>query len=398
METAEEELIRLFHYHYMSNEDEMKLDEFFYDVYYYYYKKGVIPIITSNITDIISLIYGLWFTIFIFIILDWDTLLKCGNDITNKDCGNISSYFKKEYPNFFVICLIIMASLIIVYKIMNFLFQIHKIIDIHNFYKKELKISQNELQTMQWKDVIAKISEKKSLTIEEITNIILKKENYFIALFDKNIINIDNRLYTKQLDMNLQYILFSPHLNVIDVQNIKRKFVILGILNIICSPIIFIYQIMYFFVKNVDEFYLNKDMLGPRRYTLYAKLKFRNYNELDHFFEERINKSMKYALEYTKQFPYPTTEVIAKFVVLISGGFVGFFIILSILDESILLYVKCFDRTLLFYTAIVSAISSVSRGFVKSPEETVYNPSIIMEKVCKYTGYSPKNWDGKYNT
>ena len=36
-----------------------------------------------------------------------------------------------------------------------------------------------------------------------------------------------------------------------------------------------------------DEFYSNKDILGSRRYSELAKWKFRDYNELSHFFEKR---------------------------------------------------------------------------------------------------------------
>ena len=47
---------------------------------------------------------------------------------------------------------------------------------------------------------------------------------------------------------------------------------------------------------------------------------------------------------------------------------------------------------------VVSAISSVCRSFIKSPEETVYDPEGIMKKIVEYTHYMPKRWENKCNT
>ena len=169
-------------------------------------------------------------------------------------------------------------------------------------------------------------------------------------------------------------------------------------MNLLCSVLIFIYLTMYFFVSNIDELYSNKDILGNRKYSLYAKWKFREYNELTHFFEKRLTKSVPIATSYIKNFPAPIVEVICKYVGIICGLFIGFFVILSILDESILLYVRMFDRTLLFYAGIIGAVSSISRSSIRKPENTIYNPSAIMDKVYKYTHYMPEGWKKKTHT
>ena len=111
---------------------------------------------------------------------------------------------------------------------------------------------------------------------------------------------------------------------------------LLGIINLILSPFILIYNIISFIFLNIDELYINKKVLGPRRYTLYFKWKMRQYNELEHHFNYRLNRSLKHSIEYTKQFPSLFTENIAKFKLLLSGGFIVFFLILSVLDENIL--------------------------------------------------------------
>jgi autophagy-related protein 9 len=270
--------------------------------------------------------------------------------------------------------------------------------DVKNYYTHVLHISQEELYTIKWKVVIDRISKIENLTLYEITNKILRRENYFIALFDKEIINIHPSFYSKHLDSCIKHIIIE-NIDDLNIQSLRKKFILYGLVNFVFSIPILIFYILHFFASNIDEFYSNKNVLGPRRYSIYAKRKFRNYNELEHFFEERLNKSVKHSLEYIKHFPSPSTEILGKFFGLIFGTFVGLFLILSLLDEGILLHLKIFDRTLLFYTAVVGAISAFSRSLIRTPEESIYNPEFVMEeKVFKYTNYMPTRWVGKCNT
>jgi autophagy-related protein 9 len=107
---------------------------------------------------------------------------------------------------------------------------------------------------------------------------------------------------------------------------------------------------------------------------------------------------MKYANEYTKQFPSVIIENIAKFIGLLSGAFIVLFLVFSIFDENILLYVKFLDRSLIFYTGIIGTISAISRSFIREPENSVYNPNAIMEKIGKYTYYYPDIWKENAHT
>jgi len=202
-------------------------------------------------------------------------------------------------------------------------------------------------------------------------------------LLNEKVFNINYDFYSKQLELNIEYIILN-NLDNLDEKSLKFKFILFGILNLIFSIFIFIFILIYFFISNVDEYYSNAQKLGSRRYSIYAKSKLRKYNELKHFFEKRINKSIKYAYIYIKQFPYPILEIIAKFIALISGTFVGSFLIISILDESILLYVRYLNRSILFYAGIIGIISSTARSFIINPEDKIYNPRLAIDKLDEY--------------
>lgn len=373
-------------------------DDFYIELYNYYYKGGYNTILATYITEIFSLLFGITFITFIFVLLDWDKILQCGSNNETKDCGELFIYLNPKVPNIFCILILLFASIFTIAKISLFIYNYKNINYIYRFYTNNLNITSKQLQTMSWASVINEISKNENinLSIYDITSRILRKDNYYTALIHKDIININTQYYTKQLELNLKYIILSD-INNIDSSKIKRKFILYGIANLFLSIFIFIYIFLHFFASNIEDFYTNKNF-SSRKYCLFYKWKFRDYNELEHFFEKRINKSIKFSYEYLKQFPSPILQVICKFICLISGAFIGFFLILSILDESILLYVRLFDRSLIFYTGIIGAISATSRSFLKSPENTVYNPEAYMNKVFKYTHYMPSHWNKKVNT
>lgn len=378
----------------------MNNDQFFKDLYEYYYCGGYFTIITTYITEILSLVFGITFSIFIFVLLDWGKILQCGSNNEIIDCGELTMYLVYDkQPNIFFIFIILFSTIFTVCKIFIFAYRFKNLKYIHSFYKDQLKITPKDLQTMSWAKIISEISKNENinLSINTITNRILRDENYYIALIHKDIIEIPKKLYTNQLEINLQYIILSDIQNI-GSDNLRRKFILYGIFNLIFSIFIFIYMLSYFLASNIDEFYSKKNILGSRRYRSFYKWKFRDYNELEHFFEKRINKSIPFANEYIQQFPSPIVDVLCKFVCLISGSFIGFLLVLSILDESTLLYVRLFDRTLIFYTGLFGAISTAARSYLREPEKSIYNPNSTMQKVYKYTHYMPNNWSGKTNT
>ena len=209
----------------------MKADLFYCNLYEYYYRGGFLTIILSYVLEIFSLIFGIHFMIFIFILLDWNKILQCGKENDIQDCGEIFIYINPQYPNFFCFLFLVFAGLFTFYKISLFLSNYKYILITRDFFENKLKISSSELQTMKWYNIIKKISSCKNISVEDITNIILKKENYIIALINENIINISPSLYTKQLELNLKYILLSDIENINKIKNIKIKFILLGILN-----------------------------------------------------------------------------------------------------------------------------------------------------------------------
>ena len=370
--------------------------DFYSQVYKYYYNRGFYPILFFNISELFLLIFSIAFFLFFFAFIDWVKLLEC--KINN--CGDIMNYIDVKFSPIEIFILII-GVMFLVYKLTVFVPKMYNLINICNYYTKTLEIKNEDLYSIDWTFILDKIvkTNNKHCSVINLTNKIMRKENYMIAFIDNKIIDMPNYVYTKQMEENLKYIILndSYDINNIDHLKLRRKFIIYGILNAAFSFIILLFQIGYFFTSNINDFYSSKNITGPRRYTTLAKTKFREYNELTHYFEERINKSMKYANKYNAQFESPNMEIAGKFIGLISGAFFIFFLIISILDENVLLYVTFFDRSLLFYMGIISAISSFTRTLIRDPEESLYDPVGYMEKIIQYTHYCPERWVDKFN-
>ncbi len=390
-------------------------EELITNIYKYHTKGGFNNIFISQVLNILSIFFRSFFIFFVFIMIDWTNILLCGNNIKDFSdgddaffCGHFSDYLNfssLEEPNFFtinILCLTIGLILYGIFQTINLVKDFKIFRNVQKFYIEELYIFDNQLFSITWNEIATTIASNNDITVENISHIIMRKENYFIGLINNDIISFHNEKYfNRQLEYNIYNILFkNSKFNFYNTpsEKIKKRFMIAGFINLILSPFILIYIIISFIFSNIDELYINRNLLGPRRYTRLALWKFREYNELPHFFQRRINKSINYANEYIKQFPAPLYEIFAKFIGLISGAFIFLLLILSLLDESILLYVSAFNRSLIFYAGIFTTISAFCRTYITEPGKNIYEPKKIMNKLEEHLHNIPSHWKNKGNT
>ena len=175
--------------------------KFVKDIYHYYIKGGYYNIIITNILDIISLFFIGMFILATFLFLDWKNIILCGNDSKNnfKDCGEIHSYLSTESiynPNFFQMLILIFVSSLFIYvlfKAVKFYFDCSNFYKVDRYYVDVLKIPRKYLHSKSWEDIILTISNTNhKIPIDDITNIILCHENFFISFIDNNIFNVSN--------------------------------------------------------------------------------------------------------------------------------------------------------------------------------------------------------------
>lgn len=65
----------------------------------------------------------------------------------------------------------------------------------------------------------------------------------------------------------------------------------------------------------------------------------------------------------------------------LSGAIVSVLLLLTLVDENMLLHIRIADRNLLWYIAVFSGAFAVSRSVVPDPQDTVLNPAGAMKLV-----------------
>lgn len=179
---------------------------------------------------------------------------------------------------------------------------------------------------------------------------------------------------------------------------IRRASISLGIFTLFLMPFAFIFLLTFFLIKHAEDFHVNRDYLGPRTWSLYARTLFRRYNELPHSFHNRLVGSYKPAIEYIRQFYLPVEHTIAQFFSFIFSALLTIMASMALFDESIMLHVTVGSRNLLFYLALFSFGIAASHYFIPDPNLLPYSPTAKMETLQTYIRYCPDSWKGRYQT
>lgn len=448
------------------------MDEFLSDVYYYYRGKGILNIVLTRTVDLLILVFILVFTVFLKWGINYSLFfnkLQDNNDelqrVTLSDL--IIPHYSHNIP-LFIKFLLFGFSVYIVLRVIQLYFDYnYKLKEVKNFYHYLLNVSDDELMTISWKTIVERLmllkdynsltstsnaksgrntehhyindlSSKVRLNAHDIANRIMRRENYMIALINKDVLDlsvlfmnektvltktlewnlklcIDNFIYNRQGQINGK-ILKEYNRNHL-ARELTSRFKLAAIINLILSPFIVIYFVLLYFFRYFNEYKSNPaSIVGLRQYTPYAEWKLREFNELPHFFTKRLVMSMGPANTYIDQFPKGFLVVNAmKLVNFISGSILAVLVIMGILLEDESHSFWSFEitegKSALFYILIfgtIWAITASSAG--ESPHDMsnqpsaaasptfVYDPEASLRYVAQFTHYLPASWNKKLHT
>ncbi len=315
------------------------------------------------------------------------------------------------------------------------------------FYHDQLGLTESDLQDMEWYEVIERVIVLHNrgayrlvpstlLTVHEVALRIMRKDNYLIGLINKNRLDLyvpwwmssfmSGRLFlTKSLEWSLSFCVLEymfddqnsatsllqqqrgegggasadmPDISqdfLSDVEGLKWRFQIVGLIHFMLLPFMLAFMTVHFFLQNAQQFHTSKAYLGPRQWSPLALWQFREFNELPHLFEERINRSYGPTNEYLSSFRNPYLSVIARFVAYIAGAFIATLLLVSVVSEGVLLYVQYGEHNLLWYLGIFSAIFAGARAFIPDETKSLVSPEDLLNKVSASTHYFPDHWSGR---
>ncbi|OBZ65786.1 Autophagy-related protein 9 [Grifola frondosa] len=415
------------------------LDAFLQEAYYYYEGKGIFSIALSRGLNLLTVGFVIGFSTFVLGCVDYSRIRP--NKITRLSEVVVSRCVSRFSG--FTLLFFILFTAFFAWQLVSYAVSVLRLVDMYRFYTYLLHIPDEDIQTISWPEVVRRIgairednpltalssngaaqSVTAKLDAHDIANRIMRQENYLIALFNKELLDLriplppilkrfmrpedgKGRMLTRALEWNLRFCLmeylFDPSGRVrkvflksknrtVLIEGLQRRLIFMGILNAIFAPFIVLYLIMYSFFRYFDEYHKNPSNIGGRLYTPFAQWKFREFNELPHLFKRRLKESYPAASMYIGQFPNEKVTLIVRFVAFIAGSFAAVLLLASVVDPDLFLHFEITShRTVIFYLTVFGSILAVARGMI--PEENmVFDPELLMTEVVQYTHYMPDEW------
>ncbi|KAK0549112.1 autophagy protein atg9 [Tilletia horrida] len=458
------------------------MDGFLAEVYAYYQGKGLYCIALSRTLNLLTIAFVIFFSTFLLGCVDYSSIKHDGSlsDVIVPQCVNHLSSF--------AVMLLFLLGGGFIWLVFRFGVGISRLVAMHGFYEHLLGIPDADVQAIPWHEVVNRISalrisnpqdpslvhndsgpsssagaaaatNKKRLGLDahDIANRIMRQNNYLIALFNKDVLNLSVPLQlplpsvvasilglqqgqhtgdgsnangsgqninsgvlggpkpvlTKSLEWNLHFCLLGfffdqdGQLNqaVLRDRNrdalvagLRQRLITMAIMNAILAPFIVLYLLFFSFFRYFEEYHKNPANLGSRQYTEYARWKFREFNELPHLFKRRMQSSMPFAQRYVDQFPKERLVILARFVAFIAGSFTAVLLLASLFDPDLFLHFEITpQRNTLFYIGIFGGVLAVARGMI--PEENVVvDPELEIREVIRRTHYYPDEWRGRLHS
>ena len=366
------------------------------EIYEYYYQKGFYLFIINEISNILIGFIISISPILLFGCFNWEKV-QTANYLSEITFSFIEGFYR---TNFFIKICSIMFFFFTIIKFLNFINNFNKFKLINQYFNDILKISNEDLYSIEWNEVVESIIQhdsSKNVSLLQITQEILRFDNYLMSIIS------DDGLLTWKLPPNntisifpmsqffIYFLKISLNGNLLDkngnslvngtqtiripqvTDSLKFRFRFIGIILFIFSPFVFIFQILYLFFYYFQAIKTSPNIFSMRRWTEYSKWLFRDYNELPHQFNKRILLTYLPTNNYLDQFPSLIIQPIAKIFIFFSSSIIGIILIIGLFtDINLILSLKIFnDKTLMWLITLLTSIYSFFNSLTSNNNENI---------------------------
>ena len=299
------------------------------------------------------------------------------------------------------------------------------------FFEDRLGISDQQLEggAVDWdRDVVSKLIELETngdyqiaihgqgtLDALVIAQRILRKENFLIAFFNRDLLDLQvpflplQNVFCKSLEWAIYFCVLNYMFNhkfqirpgfYLDPSSLRRRFFLCGVAHAIFLPFLAFFMVLHFLMQNVYDWKSRQNYLGPKEWSLAAKWTFREFNELPHSFERRLGPSYQETEEYLKLFKQSEIiTTIGRILAFIGGAFGAILLGLAAVNDAILLHVKIGHFNLLWFVGIATLCYSAGKSMLPNPEvhsRFIRNLSEEMDEaltsIATHTHHYPDAW------
>ncbi|XP_064647914.1 autophagy-related protein 9A-like [Lineus longissimus] len=408
------------------------LDEFFTRVYHYHQRNGFLCMFIEDALQLLQLAFVVLFSTYLIECVHYDILFanvafNVSHKVTIPESVIPINQCIGQLNSAIVICLII-ALVFWMFRFIKIIYNVFRYSEIRAFYINALKITADDMSNMTWHEVQRRMLDvqkeqqmcihKQELSELDIYHRILRFKNYMIAMVNKSILSIkypvpffgEYIFLSSGLKYNLEMILFwgpwSPWENYWHLksdfksgqkrkelaEHLAQRILWIGIANFVLCPVIFLWQILYSFFRYAELIKREPGSLGARRWSHYARLYLRHFNELDHEFNARLSRGYRPASKYMAIFTSPLVVVLAKNILFFAGSVLAVLIILTVIDEDTLSV-----EHILTTMTILGVVVTICRNLIPD-EHMVACPETRMERILAQIHYIPDHWKGSAHT
>ena len=391
------------------------MDKFLSRIYEYYDGKGLYCIVLLYFTNLLTVAFVVTLTLFLTECIDY-SLISASKKLEQVIVPHCMVSMRWSST----LIAIGIGSWWIYMMIRLILDTIPKLVEVRGFIAEVLKINDIEIQQMLWSDVASKIIDthtesggKGRLDAINIANRIMRKENYLIAMFNKDILDLSipfigkRQWLTRMIEDYVIYygvfgflfdtrgrfrkrFLKENHKQRL-IRGLQNRFKQMAVISMLLSPILFIYLIIQSFFKLSEEYRQNPALLGLRSYSPMALWKMREFNELPHLFNKRMTRSHENATKYMLQFPNPFLVILARFISFITGSFATVLLIITLFEEELQQGFEITPgKSAFFYIGVFGSILALTQTLTQ--ENVAHEPQRWMNEVVLDTHYLPESW------
>lgn len=266
------------------------LDNFLTSVYEYYLGKGIWSICLADLLHMLTLAFVGVLMSFLTICVDYRTIPQSNklSQVVVPQCTRNMSGTSST--------IIWLASFAWIWRLCQIITNYWRLRHMHDFYHYVLGIPDEEMQTISWQAIVGRLmnlrdsnprtalnisagtrrfvgeQSKQRMDAHDIANRLMRKENYLIALFNKEILDLrlpipflrNRQLFSKTLEWNInfcvmdlmfnekgqvkQLILKDSHREEL-ISALNTRFAFAGLTNILCIPLLVPYLLATYFLR-----------------------------------------------------------------------------------------------------------------------------------------------------
>lgn len=188
-----------------------------------------------------------------------------------------------------------------------------------------------------------------------------------------------------------------------DPASLSRRFVLCGVMHLVLLPFLLFFVTLHFGLRNAYHWKNTMQYLGPKDWSLSAKWMFREFNEYQHHFDQRLAPSYRAADQYLKLFGESEVVATAGQILVFVGGSLGAVLFcFAAINDAILLHVKIADWNLLWYAGVVGGLYSAGKAMIPTPDaqptpsrNLIEESNAALEHIASFTHHFPSIWKGR---